>query len=425
MKMIDLKALKSRARKILREKGAILKPKTNDLKQLLEELSLYQIELEIQNEDLIKTQSILEDTLNNYITLYELAPLGYFTLNEKGLIIEVNQAAEILLGLDRASLINRCLSRYIHIESQALFSQHLRYVFQETTQHHCELKLLRWQGTPFYTSVISKAVVNKENGQKKVLIFVKDISHEKAQEDLINKQRVKLASIDKISALIELASNISFEQRNSLTIIDNYINGCIRRIENKNIIPDELLKCLKKASEQSKQLLDLTYKIKNSTTKKVYQYEKTTVHSVIKDTIAIIKYETYDYPVNIYFDPSDCYTVVKLDKIHIQQVILSLARNAIDAMKDAKVSQPQIIIETKLIENNMIQITILDNGPGFHPSLASKLFDAHFTTKSYSVGLGLTQSRSIVEKHGGQLKIDLNPGGGTCSKVSLPCLLSS
>ncbi len=117
--------------------------------------------------------------------------------------------------------------------------------------------------------------------------------------------------------------------------------------------------------------------------------------------------------------------LVKLDKLHIQQVILNLARNSIEAMRDANTKEPKLFIEVRLVNNNVIEITILDNGPGFEQALAHKLFEPHFTTKTYAMGLGLSVSRTIVEKHGGQLTAQVNASGGAYFQMTLPCVAIS
>jgi C4-dicarboxylate-specific signal transduction histidine kinase len=90
-------------------------------------------------------------------------------------------------------------------------------------------------------------------------------------------------------------------------------------------------------------------------------------------------------------------------------------------MHDVNTIQPKILIETRLLNTNEIEISLHDNGPGFDPALLNKLFEPNFTTKPYAIGLGLPTSRSIVEKHGGQLTALLNPAGGANFQFSLPC----
>jgi len=90
-------------------------------------------------------------------------------------------------------------------------------------------------------------------------------------------------------------------------------------------------------------------------------------------------------------------------------------------MHDAKTTQPKLLIEARLMNNNEVAISLLDNGPGFEPSAVKKIFEPNFTTKSYALGLGLATSRTIIEKHGGQLSAQLNPAGGASFQFTLSC----
>jgi C4-dicarboxylate-specific signal transduction histidine kinase len=90
-------------------------------------------------------------------------------------------------------------------------------------------------------------------------------------------------------------------------------------------------------------------------------------------------------------------------------------------MKDANISEPKLLIETRLVNQDVLELIMLDNGPGFDKSVGQKLFDPFFTTKPYAVGLGLSLSRTIVEKHGGELIAQSNTATGAHFKLTLPC----
>lgn len=137
--------LKRRAQEIRVKRKKKISSQKN-IHQIVEDLDLYQIELEIQNEDLIKTQLELQESHKKYTDLYNLAPIAYFTCNKEGLIMDVNQAGSDLLGIKKSRLINRCFSRYIAPEFQMLFSQHRKHAFKESSLITCELKMIRWSG---------------------------------------------------------------------------------------------------------------------------------------------------------------------------------------------------------------------------------------------------------------------------------------
>jgi two-component system sensor kinase FixL len=215
---------------------------------------------------------------------------------------------------------------------------------------------------------------------------------------------------------------IAQDQNHSLTLINNYINGCIRRLEVGNYESNELLKILKKVADQSQALDKIIQRRKILTSKTIFRYESTDIHTVISQSILLLVGEMYDFPINIQYAKTHNLANVKLDIFHIQQAILNLARNAMESMRDGNILEPKLLIETAQKNANMIEITLFDNGPGLTEEVIPKLFEPHFTTKSYGVGLGLTVSRAIIEKHGGQLSAAPNPSGGACFSFTLPCV---
>jgi PAS domain-containing protein len=118
----ELKKLRSRAEKSLRRRSVVPKVSPDeDVERLIQELRVHQIELEMQNEELRNAQAELAESRDRYFDLYDLAPVGYFTLDEKGLILEVNLACADLLGSDRAALIQQRFSRFVSPDSQDAF----------------------------------------------------------------------------------------------------------------------------------------------------------------------------------------------------------------------------------------------------------------------------------------------------------------
>lgn len=393
-----------------------------DLYKLIEELNLYQIELELQNEDLIKTQVELQISHNKYADLYNLAPIAYFTFNADGLIVDVNQAGLNLLGMKKSALINRCFSRYIVPEYQTLFAEYRKLALKDNISQTCELKLLRWSGPAFDAQLECKAIQESNAEKKQLLICITDITERKKSEKILHAQQVKMASIDRMRSMNEQVYSIAHSQNHSITVIDNYIYGCIRRLETGKCNIDELLQIMKKTAQQSRILANIINQIKSFTAKTIFRYELTDINTIINNSLSLINHEITDYPIAIHYEEMSNFPSVKLDKLHIQQVILNLARNAIEAMRDANIKDPKLLVELRLINKEIVEITLLDNGPGFEKSIAHKLFDPHFTTKSYAIGLGLSVSRTIIEKHGGQLTAQLNSTGGAYFQMTLPCV---
>ena len=149
-----------RAEELLRQRpGEIETIPGEDVKELIHELRVHQIELEMQNEELRQAQVELEESRTRYLDLYDFAPIGYFTFDQEGLILEVNVAAADLLGMERSYLLKRGFSRFIAPDYQDAFYLHRRRVLESAAKQTCELKLIKKDGKPFYTQLESIAAL--------------------------------------------------------------------------------------------------------------------------------------------------------------------------------------------------------------------------------------------------------------------------
>jgi two-component system sensor kinase FixL len=231
--------------------------------------------------------------------------------------------------------------------------------------------------------------------------------------------RQKIALLDRLIAIEELATTIAQEINQPLAAISNYIQGSVRRLENGNVNEAELLNALKQAAKQSERTTVILSELKNLLRKKTFFYESVCLNTLINESIALIHYEIPEWPLTIFFRPNHEMPNLLLDKIHIQQVILNIARNAIQRMRAANTQAPQLTIEISLKKNNALAVIISDNGPDVSAEKLHELFHPTLPSENTLLGLGLGVSRSIVEAHGGELEIKSLQQQGMCCKFSL------
>ena len=176
-KSTGFKKLRRQAEERLREKGGDVSAKAlDDAQQLIHELEVHQIELEMQNEELRNTQEKLVESRDQYHELYDFAPVGYFTLDEKALIRQVNLTGADLLGLQRSKLINAKFSRFISPDFQDDFYFHCKRIFESGTRQTRDLKLVKQDGTLFDARLDSIAVKDKAAGSSQLRTAVADIT---------------------------------------------------------------------------------------------------------------------------------------------------------------------------------------------------------------------------------------------------------
>jgi PAS domain S-box-containing protein len=160
---------------------------TEDVKRIIHELQVHQIELEMQNEELRRTQSELEESRNKYSNLYDFAPIGYFTFDKKGLIIEVNLTGANKLGIERSFLIKKPFSLYIAFSSRDVFYQHLRKVFRTNTKQTCEIKLVDKNKNQFNVQLESLAVQDSGGNFSQCRTAIIDVTELKRAEEKLQR----------------------------------------------------------------------------------------------------------------------------------------------------------------------------------------------------------------------------------------------
>jgi len=166
-----------------------------EVQRLVHELRVHQIELEMQNEDLRQAQIKLEELKDRYLDLYDFAPAGYVTLNEKGLILEANLTAVRLLDVERQSLINKFLSRFVPQDWRNAYYSHLQQVFETQSKQICEIKLARKDDTLFYAQLESVAVEDETGQFNRCRTVLSDITDRKTAEEALRLSGAKFLDL--------------------------------------------------------------------------------------------------------------------------------------------------------------------------------------------------------------------------------------
>jgi PAS domain S-box-containing protein len=168
---------------------------TRDIRQLIEDLQVHQIELEMQNEELRRLQEDLEKERDKYSDLYDFAPVSYFTINEKGIILEANLTAAAMVGVERGLLIGRPFSDFIVGDDQDIFWVHRKKLLETKTGKACQLRIKKKQGSEFYTHLDSIVVQEDHNNDNLIRTAVSDIHSRKQAETALRKSEERYRRI--------------------------------------------------------------------------------------------------------------------------------------------------------------------------------------------------------------------------------------
>lgn len=396
-----------------------------DTLRLIHELEVHQIELEMQNEELIRAQAEAQTLLNQYTELYDFAPVGYCTLMRDGTIQRVNLAGERLFGMQRSKLLQRRFGIFVSSKSLAAFNDFCDQVFlSDNEKEACEVELLNGEKKSIW--VYLEAIFNKGDGT--CLASLSDITERRQAEDEIRQLNASLEKRveertrelrdaqeqilrkEKLSVMGELAGSVGHELRNPLSVINSaaYYLKMIQPAAseetkyNLDIIEQEVLI----AEKVINNLLDFGRTI-------VADSEVVSVSKLISQTLNRV---TVPASIKVILDVPDDLAKVSVDPLQATQIFGNLILNACQAMN----APGGKLTISAVLQGNMIEVDINDNGIGISQENMQKIFDPLFTTKVRGVGLGLPLSKKLIVANGGCIKVLSEAGKGTTFTVCLP-----
>ena len=203
--------LRQRAEAQLRKQPAdrdTLRVAPEETRHLLHELEVHQIELEMQNEELRQAQEELEESRAKYFDLYDLAPVGYLTLNEQGLILEVNLTAAKLFGVEKSRLVKKPITRFMVREDPDIYYLRHQQLFETCAPQVCELRMVRKGGVPFWVQLDANLVHDAASGAPLCRVGISDITERKRAEEELRRAKVSVEETNR-----ELQQMFAREQR--------------------------------------------------------------------------------------------------------------------------------------------------------------------------------------------------------------------
>lgn len=241
--------------------------------------------------------------------------------------------------------------------------------------------------------------------------FVRDLSERQQTEQRLQELQSELVHISRLTAMGEMASALAHELNQPLSAMANYLKGSLRLLDVEPIARDRLRDAIHKAGDQALRAGDIIRRLRDFVARGEAERRVESLPKLIEEASALALVGAKEHGVRVLFRFSPEVDLVLADKVQIQQVVLNLIRNAIEAMEEAKRKVLDIRIDP--VADDQAQITVADTGSGISPDIADQLFQPFVTTKRTGMGVGLSISRTIVEAHGGRIWVEPNPGGGT------------
>ena len=353
-------------------------------------------ELEVQNDELRRVQTELEESKRRYFDLYNMAPVGYITLIEQGLILEANLTASSMLDVLHADLLHQPITRFILKEDQNIYSLYSKKLFESGKPQSCELRMVNEKKMPFWVHLISSPG-KAADGSPILRLVLSDISESKRmKEELLQKEQMMIAQ-SRQAAMGEMISMIAHQWRQPLNIISLAVSN-IETTYSLHLLDEKTLEANTEIIAKNIFYMSNTIDAFRNFFKPEHAKELVGIEDVIKCIVEMIGQSLKNENISLRIENHSRMPLL-IYKSSLVQVILNVLNNAKDEFMTKKVTQPAITI-TVNETTEAVTITICDNAGGIPESIIEKLGQPYFTTKKLTgTGLGLHISRTIVEKY--------------------------
>lgn len=249
-----------------------------------------------------------------------------------------------------------------------------------------------------------------------------DITEQHHDQEARKALETSIAHMDRLAMLGEMGAGIAHEINQPLAAISNFADAASRFLSGPQVNLESARLAAARISEQARRAADVVTKVRGLARADTVQGTKQNVNELLTDLAALAELDARKSKVPIRLDLATNLPLCELDPVQIQQVVLNLTRNAIEALTSHRQALAGVTISSRYsADENCIWISVRDHGPGVDGSIADELFEPFQTTKAGGLGLGLSICASIVRKHGGTLSYADAPGGGALFQFSLPC----
>jgi C4-dicarboxylate-specific signal transduction histidine kinase len=251
-----------------------------------------------------------------------------------------------------------------------------------------------------------------------------DLHDWKEAQRALQMTQAELARVSRLTTMGELAASIAHEVNQPLTAVTNNGSACLRLLANQNLDPEVLRRALEEIVADGNRASAVIARIRGFIKKTPAEKTELDVNEVIQEVLALAGHEFQKYRVLVERQLTNAPPPVLADRVQLQQVLLNLIMNAIEAMTAVTDRPRKLWVQSQLDEGGDVLVAVRDSGPGFGLE-ADHLFTPFFTTKGNGMGMGLSISRSLVESHGGRLWAAPNAPHGAVFSFTLPVAAGS
>ncbi|BCG99845.1 hypothetical protein MesoLj131b_18450 [Mesorhizobium sp. 131-2-5] len=320
---------------------------------------------------------------------------------------------------DTVITLDRMTSR-VHPEDMPMIVNTIERAQRGDREFECQPRIVLPDQSVKYLHLIAHRAGCHGDGEIEYIGAVLDITQRRLSEEALEKLRSELAQVTRIMSLGALTASIAHEVNQPLAGIITNASTCLRMLASDPPNVDGAQETARRTIRDGKRAADVIARLRALFTKRAVTVEPVDLNDAAQEVVALLSADLQRNRVTLRTELADELPMVAGDRVQLQQVIMNLLRNAADAMGDIK-DRPRLLqVRTAGDEDGQVRLTVRDAGIGFSPEGAERLFEAFYTTKSDGMGIGLSVSRSIIERHNGRLWAQANDGPGATFAFSIP-----
>jgi two-component system, LuxR family, sensor kinase FixL len=252
-----------------------------------------------------------------------------------------------------------------------------------------------------------------------VNLYARDITAVRRAEQEARQHQAELVHVCRLSTMGEVATGMAHELNQPLAAIANYASGASRRLQGGTDDPAPLVEAMGQITSQARRAGEIIRRLRALVGKQAPSRGEVDLNHLVREVCSFVEFETARLEVRIVLDLAPGEIPVEVDLVQIEQVLLNLVTNALDALEGVQVGARHLTIRTRM-GTMEAEVEVVDSGPGVAQERMDRLFEPFYTTKDTGMGMGLPISQTIVEDHGGRIWADSTPGAGTRFHVVLP-----
>jgi two-component system sensor kinase FixL len=368
------------------------------------------------------TVTKIQDSANAFDALMDAAVDAIIIIDVNGLVRRFNRAAEQMFGYSEPDVIGKNVKLLMPEPDHSKHDDYLRHYVNTKSKKIIgkgrEVSGRKQDGSTF-PMFLSVGEIRQEGGNRYVGI-IKDLSDVRRTQEQVRQLEEQLLHADRLVILGELTAGIAHEINQPLTAIAAYADAG-RKIMDRQAEqpPGEVNTICERISEQARRAAEVVQRLRKLVRSGSVSKARHDINQIIRNTLLLFEYEVKKNNVDLLFHPVKGLQPLYVDEVHIQQILVNLVKNSLDAISLAGQQDGRIDIRVKKVGSD-VQISVTDNGPGVPMEDQQRLFESFYTTKPMGVGLGLSICRTIAGAHGGNLRYSKPKKGGSRFTLSLP-----